>query len=84
MRRTDGYEHAGLADFEASKAVDHGDAMDAVFLVELSADFPHFREGHGLIGFVIQVQSRAIVGLVADETIECDGGAVFGCANVAS
>jgi len=37
--------------------------MDAVF-GGADADFPHFREGHGLIGFVIQVQSRAIVGLV--------------------
>jgi len=41
--------------------------MGIAALVEVSPDFPHFREGHGLIGFVIQVQSRAIVGLVAEK-----------------
>jgi len=63
--------------------VDHGDAMDAVFFVELRADFAHFGEGHGFVGFVVEVESGAVVGLIADETVEDDDGAVFGRAHVA-
>src|SRR6266446_931289 len=76
-------EDAGFADLEAAEAVDHGDAMDAVFFVELRADFAHFGEGHGFVGFVVEVKGWAIVGLVADETVEDDDGAVFGRAHVA-
>ena len=83
MWRADGNEHAGLTDFEAPEAVDHGDAMDAVFFVELGANFAHFGEGHGIVGFVVEVESGAIVRLVADETVEGDDGAVFGGAHVA-
>jgi len=83
VRRADGNEYAGVTDFEAAEPVDHGDAMDRVFFVELNADFAHFGEGHGFVGFVVQVESRTIVGLVADETIESNSGAVFRRAHVA-
>ena len=83
VRRADGNEYAGVTDPEAPEPVDHGDAMDRVFFVELNADFAHFGEGHGFVGFVVHVESRTIVGLIADETIESDGGAIFGRAHVA-
>lgn len=82
VRCADGNEYAGFTDLEASEAVDHGDAMDAIFFVELNADFAHFGEGHGFVGFVIQVKSRTIVRLIADETVESDDGAIFGRAHV--
>jgi hypothetical protein len=83
VRGADGNEYAGVTDLEAAEPVNHGDAVDSVFFVELNADFSHFGEGHGFVGFVLQVESGTIVGLVADETIESDGGAVFGRAHVA-
>ena len=83
MRGADGNEYAGFADLESPEPVNHGDAMDRVFFVELKADFAHFGEGHGFVGFVVQIESRTIVGLVADETIESDGGAIFGRTHVA-
>jgi hypothetical protein len=63
--------------------VGHCDAMDAIFFVELRADFAHFGEGHGLVGFVVEVEGGAVVGLIADETIEGDCGAVLGRTDVA-
>jgi len=83
VRRADGNEYAGVTDREAAKPVDHGDAMDTVFFAELGAYFAHFGEGHGFVGFVVQVESRTIVGLIADETVEGDDGAVFRRAHVA-
>jgi len=77
VRRTDGYEHAGLAESSGPRRWTMRDAMDAVFLVELSADSA-FSRGPWTHSFVIQVQSRAIVGWLRSETIECNGGAVFG------
>src|SRR5205823_1085715 len=55
----------------------HGDAMDAVFFVNLKADFTHFGKSHGFVGFVIEVQGGAVVRLITDETIKSDNGAVF-------
>ena len=82
VRCADGDEHASLADFQTAKAVNHGHAMDGKFLVELRADFAHFRERHGFVSFVVEVKSWAIVRLVADEAVEGDGRAIFGCADV--
>src|SRR6266576_2869533 len=67
VRRADRDKYAGFADLEAPEPVNHRDTMDAVFFVNLHADFAHFREGHGFIGFVVEVQSGAVVGLIADE-----------------
>ena len=83
VRSAHDYEYAGFADFEAAEPVGHGDAMDAVFFMELSADFAHLGEGHGLVSFVVQVKGRAVVRLIADETVERDDGAVFGRAHMA-
>lgn len=83
VRRADGDEDGGFADFQTAKAMDDGDAMDGEFFVQLRANLAHFRESHRFVGFVLEVKSRAIAGLVADETVEGDGRAVFGSANVA-
>lgn len=84
MGRADGDEDAGFADFEAAETMNDGHAVDAIFFVELGADFAHFGEGHGFVGFVIEIERGAVVGLVADETIEGDDGAVRGRAHVAA
>jgi hypothetical protein len=81
--RADGDEDAGFADFEAAETMDDGDAVDFVFFVEKGGDFAHFGEGHGFVGFVVEVERGAIVGLIADEAVESDDGAVFGGADVA-
>src|SRR5260370_28983245 len=83
VRRADGNEYAGFTDLEAAEPVDHGNAMDTVSFAEVIADFAHFGESHGFVGFIIEIQSRAIVGLIAHETVEGDDGAVFGGADVA-
>src|SRR5260370_29591498 len=84
VRRANGYEQAGFTDFKAPEAVNHGDSMNTVFIVELRADFAHFGQGHGFIRLVIEVKSRAIVGLIANEAIESDNGAVFRGTHVAN
>ena len=82
MRGADGDKHAGFSDFEAAKAVDDGHPMDAELFVELRGDFSHFGQGHGFVGLVIEVERGAAVGLIADEAIEGDDGAVFGSAHM--
>jgi hypothetical protein len=83
VRGADSDEDAGFADLEAAETMNNGDAVNFVFFVELGDDFAHFGEGHGFVGFVVEVQCGAVVGLVADEAVEGDDGAVFGGANVA-
>ncbi len=39
--------------------------------------------GHGFVGFVVEVKRRAMVRLIADETVKCHDGAVTGGAKVA-
>ena len=83
VRGADGDEDAGFADFETSKTVDDGDAVDAIFFMKLGTDLTHFGEGHGFVSFVVEIKSKAIVGLIANESVEGDDGAVFWRANVA-
>ena len=82
MRGADGDKHAGLSNLEAAKAVDDSYTMDAILFAELSGNFAHFGKRHGLVGFVVKVKRRAIVGLVADETVEGHDGAVLGGAHM--
>ncbi len=63
--------------------MDDGHAMNGEFFVELGGDFSHFGEGHGFVGFVVEIERGAIVGLIADEAVEGDDGAIFGSADVA-
>jgi len=83
VRGADGDKHAGFADFEAAKAVDDGDPMNAVLLAELSRDLTHFAKGHRFVSFVVEVKRWAIMGLIAHEAIKGDYGSVLGSANVA-
>jgi hypothetical protein len=82
VRSADGDEDAGFAHFEAAETMDDGYAVNFVFFVELGGDLAHFGEGHGFVGFVVKIKSGAIVGLIADEAVEGDDGAVFGRADV--
>src|SRR6202051_2687401 len=45
MRGTYFYVHAGFSDFEAAKAVDHGNAMDGKLVVEMRGDLLNFCQG---------------------------------------
>jgi hypothetical protein len=83
VRRADGNEDAGCADFEAAQPVGNGDAVNTIFFVKLIADFAHFGQGHGFIGFVVEVKRGAIMRLIANEAVEGDDGAIFGSAHVA-
>jgi len=83
VRSADGDENAGFADFEAAESMDDRDAVDSEFFVELRSNFAHFGECHGFVGFVVKVKCRAMVRLIADETVKCHDGAVTGGANVA-
>lgn len=82
MRSADGDEDAGFADLETAEAVHDGDAVDGKFIVKLDANFAHLGEGHGLVSLVVEIKGRAIVGLVADEAIKGNDGAVFRGAHV--
>ena len=83
MRSAHGDKYTGFANFETAETMGDDDTMDAVLFVELYCDFAHFGEGHGLVGFVVEVKRRAIVRLIADEAIEGDDSPVFGSANPA-
>ncbi len=83
MSRADCDEDAGFADFETAEAMDDGDAVNGKFFVQLGGDFSHFSKGHGFVSFVVEIERRAIVGLIADEAVEGDDGAVFGGADFA-
>src|SRR6266850_460525 len=84
MSRADSDEDAGFADFETAEAMDDGNAVNGELFVQLGRDFSHFGEGHGFVSFVIEIERGAIVGLIADEAIKGDDGAVFGGADLAN
>src|ERR1700730_3525156 len=70
VRRADGDEDARIADLQSAEEMADGHAVNAVFLVELDADLTHLSNGHGLVGFIVQIEGPAVVGLIADETVE--------------
>ena len=76
MRSADGDENAGLTDIKMTEAVEDGDAVYGVLIVDLRADFAHFGERHGLVGLVFEVTGPATMRFVANESIERDEGAV--------
>src|SRR5258707_10811875 len=82
MRRADRDKHAGLRNFETAEAVRNGYAVDGELGVNFGGDLMHFSEGHRFVGFVVQVQSRAAVGLIAYTPIEGDDSAVRAGANM--
>src|ERR1700694_1161226 len=70
MSGADGDEDAGFADFESAEAVDNGNAGNGEFFVQLGGDLMHFGEGHGFVSFIVEIERGAVVGLIADETVE--------------
>ena len=74
--------HAGFSKFEASETVDHGDAMNGKLVVEMRGDLLNFGQGHGLVRFVFEVEGAAILGMVADKSVEDNNGAVCVAANI--
>jgi len=67
---------------QPAEAMNNGDAMDREFGVHLGGDFANLGEGHGLVSFVVEVESGAAVRLVADAAVEGDDGAVFASPDV--
>jgi hypothetical protein len=84
MRGADGDEDAGFANFQAAEAVGDGDTVDGEFFVDLGADFVDLGEGHGFVGFVVEIERGAAVRVVANAAVEGDDRAVFGGADVAN
>jgi hypothetical protein len=80
--RTYGNENTGISDFQSPKAMDNGNAINGEFVVHFDGDFRHFGEGHGFVGFILEVESAAAVGIVANTTIEGNDGAVSGLAEL--
>jgi hypothetical protein len=83
MRCADGDEDAGFTDFEATEAMNDGEAMNGEFFVDGVANFTHFGNCHGLVSLVFKVEGTAAVGFVADKAVERDDRAVVVCADVA-
>jgi hypothetical protein len=71
-----GDEDAGFADFKAAEAVDNSQPMDGEPFVDGVADLANFREGHGFVGLVFEVECTAAVRFVAYETVEGDDGSI--------
>jgi len=77
MRRADGDEDAGFANLQAAQTVHHANAVDRVFFMEELPNFFHFSQSHGFISLVVEVKSGSAMGLVANETVEGDDGAIL-------
>src|ERR1700733_447157 len=77
MRRTDDDEDAGFAEVQAAEAMDDGDTADFKFFSNLRPYFGDFGEGHGLVGFVFEIERLTPAKIIAHEAIEDHCGAVF-------
>jgi len=82
MSGADGDKDAGLADFEAAEAMNDCETVDGELLMDARSDFMELGEGHGFVRFVFEIESTAIFGVVADEAVKSDDGAVIGCSNM--
>ena len=74
-------EDAGFANFQAAEAVRNGYAVDRELGVNFGRNLTHFGERHRFVGFIVQVQSAATMGLIANAPVEGDDGAVRARAN---
>jgi hypothetical protein len=48
----------------------------------VGGDLLNFGQGHGLVGFVLEVEGAAVFGMVADEPVKDNDGAVCAAANI--
>jgi hypothetical protein len=62
--------------------MDHGDSMDGKLLVELRGDLLNFGQCHGLVSFVLEVKGAAVFGMVANESVKDNNGALAIPANI--
>ena len=62
----------------------YGHTVNRELGVNFGGDLTHLGEGHGFVGFVVQVESAAAVRLVAYASIEGDDGAVRTGADMAN
>ena len=74
--------HAAFSNFEPAETVNQGDAMDGKVIVEVRGDLLNFGESHGLVCFVLEVEGAAVFGMVADESVKDNNGAIFIAANI--
>ena len=83
MRGAYGNENTGLANLEAPETMGYGDTVDGKFFVELGGDLRDLGQSHAFVGLIVEVESAAAMGFVADAAVERGDGAIFGTANVA-
>ena len=83
MRGADRDENAGFSNFEATEAVDDGQPVNGEFFMDQLTDLPHLAKGHGFVGFIIEVQGKASVGLISHEAIKSDNRSILPGADVA-
>lgn len=62
--------------------MDHGDEMDGELSAEVGGDLLHFGQGHGFVSLILEVKGAAILGMVTNEAVEDDYGAVAVAANM--
>ena len=74
--------HAGFPNFEAAEAVDYRDPMDEEVIMDVGGDPLNFGQSHGLVCFVLEVEGAAVFGMVADESVKDNNGAIFIAANI--
>lgn len=74
--------HAGFSNFESAETVNQGDAMDGKVNVDVGGDLLNLGESHGLVCFVLEVERATIFGMVADEAVKDNNGAIFIAANI--
>jgi len=77
VRGADRDENAGVADFEAAEAVHDRKVMDCEASVNVRGDFAQLGVGHGLVGFVLEIEGALAFEIVAHEAVEDHGGAIF-------
>ena len=83
MSGADGDEDAGFSNFESAEPVDDENAMDSELFVDVRGDFLDLGDGHGFVRFVFEIEGAAVSGMVADEPVEDDHGAICALADMA-
>lgn len=84
MGCADSDEHTGFTYFKSAEAVQHRHAVYGIALTNLGANLLHFRERHGFVGFVVQVERAAAMGLVTHKPVKCNRGAILVGADVSN
>ena len=62
---------------QAAETMDDGDVADAESVAGLARELVHLSQRHLFVGFVVKVEGLAAAGVVADDAVEDDDGAVL-------